>query len=70
MEAVLGRLPAAALCWPAAALAAAPGKPEAVAEGSRGLCFPERPRDGEAVMTKDLMPSPGMRSSPNLSLLE
>ena len=28
-EAVLGRLPAAALCWPAAALAAGPREPDA-----------------------------------------
>ena len=48
VEAVLGWLPAAALCWLVAALAAGNGVPEAVVSASEpmgptGLCFPEGP---------------------------
>lgn len=75
VEATLGQLPAAALCWLVAALAAATGDSEAVVSaseprGPRGLCFPECPRDGETVMTKALITSPGTLSSPSPSLPE
>lgn len=60
VDAVLGRLPAAALCWPVAALAAGTGNSEAVVSASETVGASVSQRDPEMqrqLEQKTLLPA-------------